>query len=240
MILILGGTSLAHRLALALDGQEFTVSLAGLTDAPERTYRQRLGGFGGVNGLAAYLRDHKVSALIDATHPFAAQIGAHAAQAAQETQTPILRLEHSAWRADEGNNWTSVPTLAEAASALPSGARVLLTVGRNSLTPFVARNDCWFLSRGVADAPPEIPNGEYLQARPPFPQESEHQLMKSRNITHLVAKNAGGAAMSTKLAAAHALDIPIIMVERPARPVIDTVDSVGDTLIWLKKQKALT
>lgn len=239
MILILGGTSLAHRLALALGDQDVLVSLAGVTeDAPQRPYRQRRGGFGGAEGLAQFLKVTGATALIDATHPFAAQMSRNAVVAAAQAGTPLLRLCPAPWTAFP-DGWISVASLKAAASSLPAGARVLLTVGRNSLGPFTGRRDCWFLSRGVAAAPEIIPRGTYLQARPPFTAASESELMQTHRITHLVAKNAGGVPMRTKLDAARDLGIPIIMVERPELPVVDTRDSIEEVLAWLRSKKAL-
>ena len=215
-VLLLGGTGEARELAalLAARGIDATLSLAGVTDAPHSPLPQRRGGFGGVAGLAGYIRAHTITHIIDATHPFAAQMSHHAAAASSETGAKLLRLIRPAWALRP--HWQAVDSLADAAAALPNGARVFLTVGSQSLMAF-QRRDLWCLTRAIAPPATRL-RGEVLLARPPFSLEAEAALMRERAITHLVTKNAGGSQTAAKLDAADALGIKVVIINRPVLP----------------------
>jgi precorrin-6A/cobalt-precorrin-6A reductase len=224
-VLILAGTTEATALANRLEGHpglEGTVSLAGRTQRPARTaLPYRTGGFGGAAGLADYLRDHGIGALVDATHPFAAGISANAAAAAEQTGVPLIALERPAWELQAGDHWIPVADLAAAVAALrPLGHRVLVTTGRQQLAPYEALPDKHYVIRTIdpPEPPPALPDAVFLQQRGPFDAASEAALMAEHGIDVLVTKNSGGEATRGKLDAARERGIPVVMVERPARP----------------------
>ena len=226
----MGGTTEARKLVEAL-GARAVLSLAGATPRP-LAVPHLVGGFGGAAGLADYLRAGKFEALIDATHPFAKQISLNAVTAAAQAEMPLLRLARPAWPMREG--WQAVPDLNSAATILPTGARVFLSVGSRSLGPFLKREDVWFLSRSIV-APKALPaNGQLLLQRPPFALANEVRLLREHRISHLVSKNAGGEAVQAKLEAAEALGIKVIMVERPQLPDAFTVASVPEAVKWVE------
>ncbi len=232
MILILGGTRDAHKIALGLEsaGIEFMVSLAGATRNPvERSYAMRTGGFGGADGLAEYLGKREVTGLIDATHPFAANISKSAVGAAKKSGVPLVRYIRPAW---DSSGFHSAGDLGGASAALPAGARAFLTVGGKSLQPFIQRADVWFLFRGVDPMENPFQRGQSLIQRSPFTLEGEVALMKAHRITHLVTKNSGGGQTRAKLDAATQLGVSVIMVERPVLPVVDSASTVSDILRW--------
>ncbi len=234
MILILGGTSDAHQVAMGLQGAEidFVVSLAGATRKPvERSYATRTGGFGGADGLAEYLGKREITGLIDATHPFAETISRSAVDAAKTAGVPLIRYVRPAW---DDAEFQCVPDLDAAARALPGGGRAFLTVGGKSLESFIHRSDVWFLFRGVDPMENPFAQGEALVQRPPFALETEVALMKAHGITHLVTKNAGGVQTRAKLDAATQLGIPVILVERPVLPVVESASTVSDILRWVE------
>ncbi|UYQ71877.1 cobalt-precorrin-6A reductase [Pelagibacterium flavum] len=228
-ILILGGTTEARELAgmLVKTGYDVITSLAGRTDNPRFPAGiVRIGGFGGKEGLAAYIKSNDIHMLIDATHPFAAQISINGVAAASDAGVPLIRLERPAWEAPKGAVWVEVGTAQDAVDALPRGARVLLTVGRQELGPFLARTSCHYTARMI-EVPAGLPDDwDVIAARGPFTLASEIALMEDRGITHLVTKNSGGAQVAAKLAAAAELSIPIIVIRRPLLPKAETVDSV--------------
>ena len=188
-ILILGGTSDARVLAAELiaAGYETVTSLAGVTEAPVMPKGEvRVGGFGGEEGLYAYLKDGNFAALADATHPFAAQISRHGFNAAKRAGLPYLRLEREPWQPAAGDHWIGVPNIAGAVAALPSRSRVLLTIGRKEIAPFLARGDISGVARMIEKPPFELPpNWQLILARPPFSIEDERNLMATHRITHL-------------------------------------------------------
>lgn len=235
-VLILGGTSEALRLAEAAvaAGHDVTTSLAGRTGSPRQPAGAlRVGGFGGAEGLATYLRDEAVEALLDATHPFAARIAANAAEAAARAGVRRLKLLRSAWRPVAGDDWRAVPDTAAAAAALPAGCRALVTVGRQELAPFLDRTDVALVVRTIEPVD-DLPAGvRLIQARGPFALDDELALLQAEAIERLVTKNAGGKAASAKLEAARRLAVPVVMVERPPPPAGPTVARVEAALAWL-------
>ncbi|MFN4143494.1 cobalt-precorrin-6A reductase [Aestuariivirga sp.] len=229
-ILILGGTREARDLAARLiaEGFDVTSSLAGVTTAPRLPEGSvRRGGFGGVEGLLTYLSGEGIALVIDATHPFATQISAHAHEACRRLGLPLLRLERPAWEPAGDAPWRSVRSAEEAVTVLPAGARALVTIGRKDIAPFLARSDISGVVRMI-EMPREeaIPSGwTLLLERPPFSREAEMALMRGHAISHLVSKNSGGGEMAPKIEAAAALGIPVIMIARPGKPQAATLVS---------------
>lgn len=234
-ILILGGTAEARALADAIAGRrlDVTTSLAGRTSAPTLPKGKiRTGGFGGADGLARYLRAEGVTHLIDATHPFAAQISANAVRASTEASVPLLRLERPAWTPPEGANWVHAPDMDAAAALLPKGARVLLTIGRQELDAFNGVSHCTFVAR-VIEPPQSTPPGwTVIAGRGPFPLAIERETLKAHAITHLVTKNSGGPLTAAKLDAARELGLTVIMIARPKLPPARTVTTLDDAIAW--------
>ncbi|MFJ1809247.1 MULTISPECIES: cobalt-precorrin-6A reductase [unclassified Streptomyces] len=225
-VLILGGTTEARRLAelLAADavpGLSVTNSLAGRVTAPRLPPGEvRVGGFGGADGLAAWLGEHEVDAIVDATHPFAGTMSAHAAKAAATAGVPLLALHRPGWTPVAGDLWHEAGSLAEAAELLPSlGRRVFLTTGRLGLAAFAALDDLWFLVRSV-DAPeaPVPSRTEVLLDRGPFTLDGERELLRRHRIDVVVTKDSGGAATAPKLTAAREARLPVVVVRRPPVP----------------------
>ncbi|KFF98516.1 cobalt-precorrin-6X reductase [Streptomyces scabiei] len=232
-VLILGGTTEARRLAELLHatpGLRLTSSLAGRVASPRLPPGEvRVGGFGGAEGLAAWLREHGVDALIDATHPFAGTMSFHAARAAATTHVPLLALRRPGWVPADGDDWHDVGSLEEAARLLPMlGRRVFLTTGRMGLAAFAALDDLWFLVRSVD--PPEAPHParmEVLLDRGPFTLDGERELLRRHRVDVVVTKDSGGAATAPKLTAAREAGVPVVVVRRP--PVPGGVTVVADS-----------
>lgn len=232
-ILILGGTRDARDLAARLHGDptvSVTSSLAGRVRDPVLPVGEvRIGGFGGPDGLAEWLRANRIDAVVDATHPFAARITANAAEASARADVPLLVLRRPGWEPGAGDRWTLVPDLAAAARAVPAlGERVFLTIGRQGVDAF-ADVPGWFLVRAID--PPDVPmpaRSELLLDRGPFTVDDEVSLMRRHRIDVLVTKNSGGALTSAKLEAARELRIPVVMVARSPIPegVAVTADPV--------------
>lgn len=239
-ILVLAGTQEARRLTkdlAGIDALSVTASLAGVTEAPAPLAAEtRVGGFGGAEGLAQYLTEQRITALVDATHPYARQMQANAVRAADLTQTPRLRLLRAPW--PPRPTWQAVRDISAAATALPPGARALLTTGRKELAPFAARTDCELVLRTiekVAGLPPHITP---LRARPPFTLESEQGFIALLGITHLVTKNAGCSG-TAKLDAADAARLTTIVVDRPTPPPGPRVATAEEAVAWVRRTVGL-
>ena len=240
-VLLLGGTREAVDLARALDGDprvETTYSLAGRTRRPVPVPGAvRTGGFGGPIGLEAYLREAGIGLVVDATHPYAEAISAHAAVACEGASVPRLVLHRPPWVREPEDRWTEVADPASAARVLPAlGERVLLTVGSRGLRPFLHVPGVSFVVRSVE--PPavalEAARFEVVLARGPFDFDSERRLLESRTIDVVVSKNSGGTASRAKLEAARALGLPVVMIARPPPPPGERAGSVAAARAWIE------
>ncbi len=244
-LLILGGTAEGRALAAAADarfGPSLTVisALAGRTRAPILPAGEvRIGGFGGADGLAAYLREQRIGLLIDATHPYATRISAQAHEAAAQAGTARLVLVRPPWQPVPGDRWIDVATVEEAAAAIPAEAeRIFLTVGVRSLAPFAAHPDLWFLVRLVDEPAEPIPLARHrlICARGPFAVADERALLENYGIDCLVTRASGGEATAAKLTAARALELPVVMVRRPPPPPGSSASSVEEALTWIEER----
>ncbi len=244
-VLILGGTREAAKLARALDDDpriEAISSLAGRTRRPVPVPGAlRRGGFGGAAGLEAYLRAEGIRLVVDATHPYAERISAHAATACDAAAVPRLALHRAPWTPEPGERWVKVAGAESAARALPAlGERVLLTIGSRGLRPFLRMRKLRFVVRAV-EAPDIVLDParvELVLARGPFGFDEERRLLESHAIDVLVSKNSGGPAAHAKLAAARALGLPVVMIARPPPPPGERVDSVAAALAWVETRLA--
>jgi precorrin-6A/cobalt-precorrin-6A reductase len=238
-VLILGGTREGINLATALShftDLQITTSLAGRTQNPVVPGTVRTGGFGGVAGLTEYLQSQQIGAIIDATHPFAAQITWNAATAAKAAGVPHLMFVRPAWTKAEGDHWIEVSDHDSAARAASNlSTRVFLTIGRQELAAYAAVTDVWFLMRMIE--PPEdkakIPKGQILLDKGPFTLESERALLIQHGIEAIVSKNSGGKLTAAKLAAARELALPVVMIQRPSSPNGLQTSSIEAAVRWL-------
>jgi precorrin-6A/cobalt-precorrin-6A reductase len=239
-VLILGGTADANRLAaeVAQDKRLATMlSYAGRTEHPTPPpIAWRVGGFGGVAGLVDYLRAHNIARVVDATHPFAAQMSAHAIAGCAAAHVPLLALERPPWRQLSGDRWTEIDDIAAAPEALGTGPRrVFLGIGRQHLGVFAAHPWHRYLVRLVDPprGPLPISGAEVIVARGPFDFAGDRAMLVKHRIETVVARNAGGEAAYAKIEAARDLGLPVVMVRRPCIPARQTVERVADVLRWL-------
>lgn len=239
-VLILGGTTEARRLAEALahdTSYRVTTSLAGRVTSPVLPPGgTRIGGFGGPGGLAAWIAAHRVSHLVDATHPFAERMSFNAAEAATLSGVPLLALRRPGWTPGPGDAWVFADSLAGAAELLPGlGRRVFLTTGRMGLHAFAHLTDTWFLVRSVDPPTAPVPAClEVLLDRGPFTLADERELLARHRIDVLVTKDSGGSATAPKLTAAREAGVPVLVVRRPAVPEgVVEAGSVAAALDWL-------
>jgi precorrin-6A/cobalt-precorrin-6A reductase len=238
-VLVLGGTTEASQIARALSGAGIAgvFSYAGRTAAPmAQPLPTRVGGFGGVSGLADYVLNERISHVVDATHPFAAQMSGNAVSACRQTSTPLVAFERPQWEPGPGDDWRNVPDADAAVAALPDDpARIFLAIGKQNLAAFAAKPQHFYLLRIVdaPQAPLPLPNAEMVLARGPFTADADLALLEDRRITHVVAKNAGGTGARAKLDAARMLGLPVIVIDRP--PLLDrtVVQSIDCIMSWL-------
>jgi precorrin-6A/cobalt-precorrin-6A reductase len=249
-VLILGGTTQAIAAARELNaiaGISVITSLAGVTRNPSLSDGDhRRGGFGGVDGMTAYLREAEIALVIDATHPFAAQISHHAADASVQSGCPIVHLTRKPWRQEPGDRWHVVSDTKDAAawlgaSPLPDQAVVFLTIGRMELAAFASVGRFRFIARSIE---PPISNGttaveRTILARGPFSFEDERRLLIENDIACLVAKNSGGTASRPKIDAARSLELPVVMIDQPAPPRGKILEDVAAVVAWARKTLAL-
>ncbi|MCL7931362.1 cobalt-precorrin-6A reductase [Halomonas llamarensis] len=238
-ILILGGTSEASALASLLAERSIPAiySYAGRVSTPKpQPLPTRIGGFGGVDGLIAYLQQAGITHLIDATHPFAEQMSRHALNAAAQCNVPLMVFTRPAWQPQPGDNWTHVASIDEAVNQLDGRPeRVMLAIGRQHLEAFAAKPQHHYLLRLVdhPEQPIPLPHQTITVERGPFTTEGDLALLKDHAVDRLVCKNAGGNGAVSKLTAARALGLPVVMIERPTLPSRREYHALDDVLAWL-------
>lgn len=240
-VLLLGGTGEARALAAALHPEvEVISSLAGRVPDPALPVGPvRIGGFGGVDGMRQWVIDERVDAVVDATHPFAATITAHAAQVCAELGVAHLVLARPAWAPGTAIAVASDREAAETV-AWNGYSRVFLTTGRSGTRVFEGV-DAWFLIRAVtAPDPDTLPaRHELLLSRGPYDYEGELALLREHRIDALVTKNSGGAMTEPKLRAAEAVGVPVVMVDRPPLPPgVQAVATVEEAVDWVRAKTA--
>jgi precorrin-6A/cobalt-precorrin-6A reductase len=235
-VLLLGGTAEARALAGRLHPRVDVVSsLAGRVPDPALPVGAlRIGGFGGVDGLRKWLRDEHIDAVVDATHPFAATITAHAAEACGELRLPYLLLVRPAWDPGDAIVVASDSAAAEVV-ARQQFSRIFLTTGRSGIAAY-ADSDAWFLIRAVtAPDPGVLPRRHQLVlSRGPYCYDREYALLREHRIDALVTKNSGGEMTRAKLDAAAGLDVRVVMVSRPPLPPgMPTAESLDEAVDWV-------
>jgi precorrin-6A/cobalt-precorrin-6A reductase len=238
-VLILGGTTEASALAELLAGDarfEATLSLAGRTSAPKpQPIATRVGGFGGADGLADFLRAQKIDAVIDATHPYAPRISANAVVACARAGAALASFVRPAWKPASGDAWKIVPTAVDAALAIGAAPRrVFLSLGRQELHFFAAVSQHHYVARLIEPPQRARPHDlVVLRQRGPFDRDAELRLLKDRKIDVIVSRNSGGSATYPKIEAARVLGLPVIMIARPAKPAGHVVTSAEAAMAWL-------
>ena len=243
-ILILGGTGEAMKLAAALAARPdlpALLSFAGRTKAPLLpSIPSRIGGFGGVDGIAAYMQAMQTPLVIDATHPFAAQMSWNAAQACARLGVPRLTFTRKPWTPAHDDRWIEVPDIEAAVDALGEApAHVFLTVGRLSLGAFKRAPQHSYVARSIDQPEPSElpPRCRVLLARPPFALAEERALMEAEAFDFICTKNSGGAATENKLLAARELGLRVIMVNRPQAPDGETLFDLDAVLDWISAHR---
>ncbi len=237
--LILGGTGDANRLADAAArlGFEAIYAYAGRTEAPvTQALPTRVGGFGGASGLADYIRHEKITHIVDATHPFAAEMSRNAVAACALTGAALIALERAPWTKAPEDTWIEVADIAAAVAALPERRiSVFLAIGRQHLAPFAAKPQHAYTLRFVdaPDGPLPLPDACIIVSRGPFTCAGDLDLMRSRGIEWVVARNAGGTGARAKIDAARELRLPVIMIARPDLPDRPRTESIAEVLAFL-------
>lgn len=250
-LLVLGGTGEAVVLAEAVQkyfgaSVEVITSLAGRTRHPVLPPGTlRVGGFGGVDGLTTFLHDKNIDAIIDATHPFAAQMSLHARLAAESVKLPRLLLARPPWQQHPEDKWITVKDVFAAASAVSTlvekspelRTKVFLTIGSQEVEPFLVISGADFILRQIDPVEKTPPaNVQIIMSRGPFNREKEIVILTQYKVQILVAKASGGAATYPKIEAARELKIPVIMIARPPTEAGDTVTEVSAALEWIAKK----
>ena len=237
--LLLSGTGESRDLAECLSQRHIPAiaSFAGVTRNPILpAIETRIGGFGGVEGLIKFINNNGIDWIVDATHPFADTMSAHAVLAAEATKTPLLRLERPKWDATPTDRWTHISSPKMLSQHVTKDHIVFLGTGRQTLED-IPPLDATYVYCRIID-PPETefpwPNGEFLVGRPPFSIEEEIALFKDIGINLIIVKNAGGTGGYAKLAAASKLRVPVILIDRPSLPNCETCQTITDALHWIE------
>ncbi|HMJ16626.1 MAG TPA: cobalt-precorrin-6A reductase [Polyangiaceae bacterium] len=237
-VLILGGTTESRLLAEQLATRKrfaVVVSFAGRTTTPSiSAVPYRIGGFGGASGLAEFLERERFAALVDATHPFAAQISTNAVHAARLSGVPLVRLERDDWQRQPGDRWQEVDNMSEAARAIGAvPRRVFLSIGRQELGAFAEAPQHDYLIRSIEPSSVNLARARVILQRGPFQLEDELRLLETEAIEVIVSKHSGTAATYAKIEAARRLALPVILVKRPELPAATVARDIAEVVRWL-------
>lgn len=235
-LLILGGTNEARLIGDRLAGQDAVISLAGATRVPQsQGLPVRTGGFGGTAGFADYVATAGITAVLDATHPYASRITRRTADICADTGMPYLQFLRPPWVPETGDNWTEITREEDAADHIPSGATVFLGTGRQTLDRFAGLAGRAVICRQIDPPTGAFPfaGGRFLVGRPPFSVQDEMALFTKLGVDWLIVKNAGGTPSRTKLTAARHLGIPVLMIARPAQGDWPVVHDIDAALAWV-------
>lgn len=236
-ILILGGTGEGTKLASRLAHRSglYTISsLAGRVSEPTRPEGVvRVGGFGGVEGLASFLVKENIGMVVDATHPFAVRISRNAELACARLGLPLIAFIRPPWIKSKADLWHEVLNFEEAASVVDvQKGRAFLSIGRQEVSSFAACHETWFLIRAIEEPTRRLPRfHEILLRRGPFSLDEELRLLEDHSIDYVISKNSGGSATYTKIQAARLLEIPVVMVKRPVKHTVPTVETLEKVLV---------
>jgi precorrin-6A/cobalt-precorrin-6A reductase len=240
-VLILGGTSEGAQLAARLSKKRnlsVISSLAGrVADLKLPEGDVRVGGFGGVDGLASYLVNEKIAVVIDATHPYAARISQNAEIACSRTSVPLIAMDRPPWDRLDGDRWHEVDDFQSAAMLVDrKKARVFLSIGRQELASFSACSNAWFLIRAIEKPTDQLPpHHQLVLQRGPFALEDELRLLRDHAIDYIVSKNSGGPATYNKIAAARSLNTSVVLIRRPFKHTCETFQTVEDVVATLNR-----
>ncbi|NVK19606.1 MAG: cobalt-precorrin-6A reductase [Methylocystaceae bacterium] len=241
-LLILGGTpeavELAHLVGEYLgDRLQAILSFSGITGhQPDVTCDKRVGGFGGVAGLGAYLAEEQIDYIVDATHPFAEKISQHAYMAAHNQGLPIMVLKRPPWRPQSNDHWLEVDDIDQAVDMVANmKACTFLTIGIKELDRFDGLEDVPLVVRLINEPKEELPLSNYtcVLSNPPFSVEDEQKLIRDHKIKILVTKNSGGEQTKAKLEAARLENVSVILINRPPSEPLEETSSCQDVLKWL-------
>lgn len=211
-------------------------SYGGRTRSPaDQPMPTRIGGFGGADGLADYIRSQGITHVVDATHPFAAAMSRNAVSACATTGTPLMALERAPWTRSAGDDWTEVADVTSAVAALPARPlRVFLAIGRQHIAPFAAKPQHAYTLRFVDPPDGALPfSADVIISRGPFTLEGELEMLRARGIAWIVARNSGGEGARAKIDAARRLGMPVVVIARPPLPERARVESVAEVMQWL-------
>lgn len=227
---------------IARAGIDAVYSYGGRTRAPaDQPLPTRIGGFGGASGLADTIKREGITHVIDATHPFAAEMSRNAIEACAQTGTPLIALERAPWSKAAGDIWIEVADVDAAVAALPEApANVFLAIGRQHIAPFARRPQHAYTLRFVD--PPQAPlplAAELIVSRGPFTLDGELEMLRARKIAWIVARNSGGDGARAKVDAARLLGLPVIMISRPQVPERPRVENVTEVMQWLGHRTCL-
>ncbi|MFP3516033.1 cobalt-precorrin-6A reductase [Pseudomonas sp. SIMBA_077] len=238
-ILVLGGVTEALAIARTL-GPQHVYSLAGVGRVPtDLRCEVRVGGYGGAHGLAHYLREQSIDLLLDATHPYAAQISQNAYKAAALSGVPCWALRRPAWVPKAGDDWREVADWAELVNALQPFQRPLFTLGREPLEHLHEIPEQQFWTLRALEIYPGNARCEVIGARGPFLIEDERALFEQRHIDVLISKNSGSSATEPKLQVARERGVPVLILKRPALPKVDRVFETVEAMLQALHQEQI-
>ncbi|WP_051369284.1 precorrin-6A reductase [Psychromonas arctica] len=239
-VLVIGGTADGRKLATQLFELGFDViySIAGIVRKATVPGPVISGGFTQFGGLATYISDHKITHLIDATHPFAETMSNTIAQVSNDLSIPAIRFHRKPWPKTDNDYWVEVSEWPELIAKVAQHQSLFMTAGQISqdVIEQLAKQAKHLLLRTAMPAKVELPaNVTWLKAIGPFLLEDEKQLLQAYKIDAIISKNSGGDATYAKIQAAAQAGIPVYQFKRPQlAPLQYEFDNAADCVALLQ------
>ena len=176
--------------------------------------------------LKDYLQEHDIRLLVDASHPYAANVSRNAIAVCQALSIPYIRYERDLSKLDY-DRITVVHSYEEAAQAAAAlGKKIFLTTGSRNLDKFVHSSDlknCEITARVLPTAEViglceslGLDAGHIVALQGPFSMELNRELFRKYGAEVIITKNSGTiGGTDTKFAAAAELNLPIVLIDRP-------------------------
>lgn len=231
-ILLLAGTSDARELAIDLQQAGYQVLATVVTDNAAQSL-EKAGIKASVGRLeaeeiAGMIRSNGISALVDASHPFAEEASRNAILGAQIAEVPYIRYERFQHEYEQSEHVTVVADYEEAAElAAERKGNILLTTGSKTLHIFAKKLIGLPDTRVIARMLPRKDNMEkceqlgieqknIIAMQGPFTKNLNKALYEQFQVTLMITKESGKqGAVDEKLEAALEMGIDTILIGRP-------------------------
>lgn len=250
MILVLAGTRDGRELAAELAGAGYRVITSVVTSYGRLLAGDTLSVTTGpmdASGLMAFIRYKGIKLVVDATHPYAAEISRNAMMVCGQLGIVYLRYERPPAKLPDYEYLHIVSDASAAArTAAKLGRVIFLTTGTRTLASFKTEpllRDCRLIARVLPDTKVlaecftlGFTPGDLVAMQGPFSHQLNVALFSEFNSEVVVTKNSGQIGGSdSKFSAAMELGLQLIVIDRPPMSYQNIVYSYQDIKAYIEE-----